>query len=460
MRNIAILTTFVGSDPAYSLNRVVQDQITMLTRHGYRPRVLVFESGCWQDPPEMYGHPAVDLYQLPNVPPPGDPAADAGFDRDVELLTDALRHALAEADVVLTHDIIYQPSALKVNLAARLVADDFPDLVWLQWIHSATSPHHLHRGQPVDDVRKQALQRPWPNSFPVVMNAISIPRIAENFGYDERDVKTVPHPVDICRFFGLTEVSSRLYEKKKLHQADYVATYPVRLDRGKQVEWVIKILARLKAGGQQVRLLVMDFHSTGGDKCTYRQELKDLAREWELDDIDLTFLSEFDETLRRHAPHAMVRELFCLSNLFVLPSRSETYSLAAQEAAVAGNLLVLNHDFPPMRDVFGPHALYFQFSANMDKVTYLDGETSTQYHELALEQRPDDYPSALVEARDGIWYVRGDAAYADYIAKRIRCEFIGNPILAQRHERMRNRNVFSVFKNHLEPLLYMDPGTD
>lgn len=426
----------------------------MLTKHGYRPRVIVFESERWQNPPDNYGHQSVRLLQLPRVCPARESAEGPAFESEVELLTDALGKFLREIDVVLTHDIIYQPSALKVNLAARLAAKDLPDLTWLHWIHSATSPYRLHEDGLVNDTHLQLLQRPWPNSFPVVMNHLSVPRIAENFGYDEKAVRVVPHPLDVCRFFGLSDLATQLYEEKALHQADYIATCPVRLDRGKQIEWVIKVLARLKASGQQSRLLVVDFHSTGGDKNDYRQELKQLAEEWGLETIDITFTSEFDERLRSQAPHSMVRELLCLSNLFILPSRSESYSLVAQEAAAAGNLLVLNHDFPPIRDVFGPNALYFQFSANIDKMTYLDGDTMTQYHELALDHPPSDFPSAFVKKQEDWWYVRGDAAYADYIAKRIRHEFQNNMVLAQRHERMRNRNIFAVFRNHLEPLLY------
>jgi len=63
-------------------------------------------------------------------------------------------------------------------------------------------------------------------------------------------------------------------------------------------------------------------------------------------------------------------------------------------------------------------------------------------------------PDALISERDGGWVVSGEVAYADLIAREIQQEFSENKILAQRQQRLRDRNVFSVFRDYLEPLLY------
>ena len=104
-----------------------------------------------------------------------------------------------------------------------------------------------------------------------------------------------------------------------------------------------------------------------------------MAIDWGLNPMEVTFTSEFDQVWQTRVPRKTVSNLFAISNVFILPSRSETYSLVAQEAGLRGNLLVLNNDFPPFRDIYGPTALYHPFSSNIDKMTGMDGETTTKY---------------------------------------------------------------------------------
>jgi glycosyltransferase involved in cell wall biosynthesis len=458
MKKVAILTTFTSADPAYSLNRVVQDQLTMLVEHGYKPKVLVRQGSFWDNPVEVYANPNGEIVQLPNVPVYNEVKMDETFEEDVKNLFVAIDEALADVDVVITHDIIYQPDGLKFNIASRKVAKQRPNIIWLHWIHSATSPYTLREMGVLKDEHIETLKEKWDNSYPVFFNNTSIPRIATNFGYSETDVKVVPHPTDIISFLGLSDVSARLYKEKKFYDADFVATYPVRLDRGKQVEWVIKIMARLKAMKTSVRVVVMDFHSTGGDKVTYRQELKDLGYKWGLDDTDMTFLSEFDESCRTQSPHSMVREMLSLSNVFILPSKSESYSLVAQEAGIMGNLLIVNDDFTPFREIFGESALYYKFSSNIDRLNNLDGETTTKYTEISSRLKPAEYPESLMEKSGDLWVVPGDALYANDIAMRILTEFKTNKSLIQRRFRMKERNIYAIFNNYLQPLFYLNDG--
>ena len=163
-QSVAILTNFVHADPAYSLNRTVQDQITMLVAHGYRPRVLVQQAPTWSEPPEAYGLESVELIQLPAVYVPSQIEKDPDFDSDIEKLHSKLRTALEGIDIVLTHDIIYQPAGLKLNIAGRQVARELPAIRWFHWIHSATSPYQLHRDGILSDLHIGLLDQKWPNS--------------------------------------------------------------------------------------------------------------------------------------------------------------------------------------------------------------------------------------------------------------------------------------------------------
>jgi len=141
---------------------------------------------------------------------------------------------------------------------------------------------------------------------------------------------------------------------------------------------VIKIFKALKENECKVRLLIIDFHSTGGDKVAYREELIRLRDNLGLSPSEVIFTSQVEQELHLSSPQKLVRDFMLISNLFVLPSKSETYSLVVQEAGLCGNLLVLNQDFPAMRSIYGNDPLYRQFSSNIDVNTGLDGETNTK----------------------------------------------------------------------------------
>jgi len=417
---VAILTNFTQRDECYSLNNVVETQISMLISGGYTPRVIVCEGFR---PAGMYAHPDVDLAFIPNVPRSNNPRPPK--EEHVAQVEAALRPALEGVKAVLTHDLIYQPASLPENFAARRIAEDRPDMVWLHWVHSATAPSILQRDYP----QLKHIKRVFPHSLLVYPNEYEHPRLSRNFGYAEDRIVCVPHVTDPAAFLDWHPLTRELFSNGAFLGAEVIGVYPCRLDRGKQVEVCIKIFAEIKRLGRSCRLLVMDFHSTGGDKVVYREELGSLARRMGVGE-EVLFTSQLHPDLHVGCPRQMVRDLMLVADVFILPSRSETYSLVAQEAALCGNLLVLNFDFPPIRSVYGEKAIYRKFSSNIDAMTGNDGETRTEY------------------ANEG--------AYMREVAGRILYELSTNLTLAQRNRIRRTRNPHAVFRDYLEPLLYAE----
>ncbi len=431
MKKVAICTSFTGWDQSYSLCRIVDTQIRMLVGSGYKPVVIVKQGFR---PEEMFALPEVELRYIPpfNVSNYVAEAVDETFKEDVEKVKKALIENLKDVDIVLTHDLIYQPESLKINFAARLAIEEDEHVAkirWLHWIHSATSPQILGKELNQDDSYFDAISNKFPNSFVIFPNAYSVPRVARHFGYEEDEVKVVHHSTNLPSFSQWDPLVTKLVMDKSMLAADAIAVYPIRLDRGKQVEVVIKIMAQLKKLNYIVRVIIADFHSTGGDKVTYREELKKIAIDWGLNDFDLTFTSEFHENWKTSCPNKVIHDLFELSNVFILPSKSETYSLIAQEAGLLGNLLVLNQDFAPFRDIYGDNAIYKQFSSNIG-FDGLDGEITTTYGD-----------------EKGFFYD---------VAMRIKYELENNIVLAQQKRLRKFRNPLAVFKNELEPLFYFD----
>ena len=427
MKTVGVLTDFYGEpDPAYSLCRVAGNQLKMLLRAGYKPVLIADQAFC----PTSYPWDAVEeIRYLPGLPRWNEIKIHETWNEDLAKMTSAMESAVSGLDIVLTHDLIYQPAQLLHNMAARAVAKEHPEIHWLHLIHSATTPAILSSR----DAYLRLAHEKFPNSFILFPNEYSIPRVARNFHVEEDEVKCVHHAVDWCESKKYEEETAQLIDAKRMLQADVIGCYPIRLDRGKQVEFPIRIFAQLKRLWKSVRLVIVDFHSTGGDKVLYRKELHMLGERLGLSGDELIFTSEYKEAWEVRVPHEVVMDLMDLSNVYIHSSRSETYSLTTQEAGISRSFLVLNRDFPPTRSIYGEWPVYFQFGSNIDALTGLDGDTHTEYHP-SVEQ------------------------YCYDIAMRIAYELKYNRVLAEEAFLRKNRNLDSIFRNELEPLLYAFDG--
>jgi hypothetical protein len=431
MKRVAILTTFGSFSEAYSLNRVVMNQIRMLVDHGYKPVVIV---GQHFQPVKDYTDPNVEIRHIPDVPVFNEVKMDATFDQDVTALEREMTKALEGIDVVLTHDIVYQPAAVKHLVASKRIAKRRPELRWLHWIHSATSPYTLQELRPLFvDEYANIIREKFPNSFYIFFNHYSIHRIAKNFNVEDSDVKIVHHPTDIKMFYKLEDTTWDIVKKYKMLEADVIGTYAIRLDRGKQVERYIKTIAAFKRLGKSVRMIIGDFHSNGGDKVTYRQELKETAKKWGLGEGEVIWLSEQKSDWEVEVPYEVIADFFHLSNVFVMPSVSESYSLITQEAGLSGVSMVLNADFPPFREIFGtaPHCGdYSKFSSNINILTGLDGDTKSE---------PNNEPDFYLN-----------------LAKIMNYDLENDRSLKLKTFLRKERNLDNVFERELEPLIHFD----
>ena len=441
MKSIAIITTFRQAEAGYSLNRIVQDQIKMITRYGdYKLKVVVTEG--FKPVEEYLNCELVEVTDTARWNEIQHYKKDEKLEEDVKKLYNVFKDKLADCDVFITHDIPYQPDAYKYNIALRKLAAERPEIRFLHWVHSATSPYMLStiRGGGEDYLIRVAT--PFQNSFYIVFNEFMRPRVAGWFNIEESDVKLVPHPHDFTAYFD--DLTRKFVEENDILQADRVGMYAIRLDRGKQVEFPIEVTAALKKTGRSVRLMIVDFQSASNnpddDKYKYRQKLKELAYDLGLNDKEVLWMSEFDtpEGQRRNdISHKALTELYSLCNYHICSSRSETFYKGAQEAAIYKVPLILNYDLPMLRSIYGEAAKYYKFSSNIDILSAqerkgLEGaeSTDTKYH-------------------DRMGYMMAIAGYINYLNEH-------TMVLKQFNHQRQNFNLKKVFKKYLEPLFYAD----
>lgn len=388
LKRVYILTNFNTYLKSFSPIIVVGEQLKMLQRSGEYEPILIAAEG-WEPPVDsVFGSVKTELMLPFSLHNPDERAE--GVDELVTLVYQQLNEILPDGAIVLTHDLIFLPDYTVYNLAARKLAEDRPSIKWVHWIHSATNPQTVARERNMfGDLYGQALNSKFPNSLIAYPNSYDKKRVAQSFNFEEDQIVEVPHSTDPTE--GMHPLVQRLYDELKLGEPDVFMVYPCRLDRGKSVDTNIRYIAGCRRIGLKAHLLVCDFQSTGGDKAVYREELKNLATELDVADR-VTFLSEFDDLASMEVSHDIILDLFSLSNVFLMPSKSETYSLVTQEAMMRGNHVIMNHDFAPFRQIFGENAIYRRFdganisdNAEHGEISVTLSDPKRYYEDLAKE---------------------------------------------------------------------------
>ena len=369
MKKVGLFTTFYEAESGYSLIAVAGTQLQALIDHGYDPAVLVQTNFTSPEPPSLWRDEQLDLRRVvPFLHLDSGTAPD--FEERVAAVEKGLAEGLADCDVCITHDIVLQDWYKEHNVAMRRYAKARPDLLWLHWIHSCPTPSG-------ETAYPANCRYTPPPGYIVYPNASDIGLVAKTYRLSGQEwrakVTRFGHSIDPLTLWPYDKLTKELVGKAGLLDGEVSAIYPVRLDRGKQPEKIIWLMAGVKRAGYEPRLLVVDWQSTGVKFQTYIDELLALADELGLGG-KVSFTSRLDDRCSQGVPRHIVTELFDLTNVYVHPSRVETYSLVVHEAILRGCLAVLNHDFPPMRELFGDAAIYMDFGSDRANRTYAPDE--------------------------------------------------------------------------------------
>lgn len=427
MKRVAIVTNFLGFDEAFSLCRVVANQVKMLCKAGYTPRVIVREgfenkAGGFPDGATWWTVDPGPQSQINEAGTKHSVILTEASGDEIDSLTDQLRLALAGYDVVLTHDLIYHAGYWKHHVACRRLALELPELRWIHWVHSATPLAPKHE---IGEFRREidANFGQFPHSKLVAFHEEEVERKAVQLNFPQDGVVIIPNPVDFTADF---DEAARLAVDgfgrwPGLWDADAVGIYPCRLDRGKQPHVMLEVFAQLRQRRWDARCVVVDFHSGGGDKPVYRDEMKHWA--WE-NGLPVLFTSDLPlDGAADSIPHKAVMDLVEFADVLVQPSVSETDSIVVLEAAWKRAGLLLNFDMPRFR-LYQPYALFGKFSSNIDVTTGLAGQTITEY-----------------EDRD---------AYMSDVAASIAYRLRNDPALALHRQVRKERNLDAVWERMWE----------
>ena len=356
---IAILTNMQEFMPGYSLTGIILDQAFMLSKYGHEVHLFVneeyngkeFSKDVILEKKIPYSH-LIDYHSIKDLSPE--------HQRIRNNTSVMLQEELSkDYEMAFAHDFIFTGWFLPYGLGCMEAGKHLPNVRWLHWIHSVPT----------------AMYDWWnigmwgPKHKLVYPNKTDSLRAAEAYHGKMKDVRVIPHIKDLRSFADFGEETVEFLDiYPEIMQNDVVQIYPASVDRlaAKRVKEVIMILGHIKKKGFSVCLVVANQWATGKKQKEDVEKYKKIASRCGLTPgSEIIFTSDYkDGKYGVGIPKRMIRELFMCSNLFIFPTREESFGLAMPEAALAsGCLLVLNKSLTMQMEISGHTALYFDFGS-------------------------------------------------------------------------------------------------
>lgn len=368
MIEVGILTCFRHLSSASSLVHVVENHIEMLLKHNYSVYLLVAE-GCplderfgsylderirWGFICNTYHSEEIlwkDYYDSTVELPPN-------FDKQVEAVSNSFYEHLEHLSLCFIHDIHYEPTHYIHNIALRRILPRLPHLRLLAFTHSFPffRPTSL-----TERIRPRFT--PLEHTDYVYPTQAGLLPLSEQYNVPIASCHVVYHPVSKLAH----PFVKKLHEKVDLFAPDLLVIYPARLTIYKKQDKIIQFIGALKLiGNLSVRLICCDTLSDTKEAEDFKKKLYQLGYTYGLNKQDMIFTSDLGFV--KGLPHEAIMELFSLSNLFICPSLSESFSLITMEAASLGNYIVLNENVPALKELGDLiHAYFMKWDAREDR---------------------------------------------------------------------------------------------
>jgi len=366
-KKIAILSCFQDFNAGYSLINIVRDQITMLEKYGHEVTLFVSEV-CSKEDFDGFKNikKLVPFAHLKDYRSMHDLTEDHKI---VSQLTCAmLIRELKDMDIVFSHDWVFTGWNYPYAKGIMDASPKLPKIKWMHWIHSIPSPMYDWWDINLYGKHHKII---FPNSVERV-------KVAEQFRGVMEDVRTIPHIKDLRTWWDFSEDTIKFIDRyPAIMQGDCVQIYPASVDRleSKRVREVILILSKMKKLGRKVCLVICNQWATGTQQKQDVNRYHQIARRNGLTADEFIFTSDFCAEYEVGISKRMVRELMQCSNLFIFPTREESFGLVVPEAALAGVTMMLNKSLNMMFEVGGHSCLYGRFGS-FDDTFKIDNESN------------------------------------------------------------------------------------
>jgi glycosyltransferase involved in cell wall biosynthesis len=284
------------------------------------------------------------------------------FDQIVNKIQNRLQAHLASFQNLIVHNVFTKHFNLPLTAALINLLEASRINNCVAWCHDFTwtsehSREKVHPGYPWDLLREYRQDITY-----VVVSEKRQHELAGLFGVEHDKVRVVYNGVDPDILLGISALGRKIIGDFDLLQSDLNLLMPVRVTQAKNIEFALQVVAAIKEGGINVRLVLTgppDPHDE--QSMVYFHKLQAKRSELGLDE-EMHFVFELDG---KNGPGTIlsldvVGELYRVSDVIFMPSHREGFGMPVLEGGLLG-LPVFSTPVPASQEIGAEFVKIFAF---------------------------------------------------------------------------------------------------
>jgi glycosyltransferase involved in cell wall biosynthesis len=282
-----------------------------------------------------------------------------------KIIFEKLVREIRDRDFIIIHNCLTMPFNMALTTALDKLIKKERRKKFISWCHDSIF---------LDPSYKEFLASVEENAFPYLLLKTALKKVhyvaisrsraqglTKLFNINLRKIRVIPDGIDPGKFLNLTPQVISLFKKFNLFQSDLIFLIPARVTRRKNIELAIKITKEVNQRGLKAKTIITgppDLHKKGG--ASYLKFLKRVSKDLGIEDR-IVFLSQIK------VDFDLLRDLYKLSDILLLPSYQEGFGLPLLEAGLS-RLPVFCSSIGPLKEVGGKEVHYFSLKENPKKI--------------------------------------------------------------------------------------------
>ncbi len=293
----------------------------------------------------------------------------SNFDAVVSRLSEGLESALKSQDLVIVHNAFTLHFNQPLTVALSVLSERSLRDRTVAWTHDIAAVNSLYQSEMHEGYPWNLLRSPQAGVHYVCISKQRRDELLAVWRANGQQVEitpqVIPNGIDVMSTLKLSPSVAEFVRMHRLLDRNVILLLPVRLTRRKNIEVAIDVLSRIRRRGVDAVLLLTGVkaphHPARSD--AYKHELEEhsvrsgVARE-------VLFVTDLvGHSLSDHE----VIDLYALSDVLILPSRSEGFGLPLLEA-MAHRLPIVASDIPVFRELAAGGGRFFDLATDTDEI--------------------------------------------------------------------------------------------
>jgi len=355
------------------VERVVQAHARILTRNGYRVKVI---SGAGEKEEGIEVKVIPCLRSLAIFDQELDKGLKKGkrlnrfYDLKEEIFYQVEKE-LAGIDICIIHNIMTMHFNLPLTCALNELIEKLHSRTkFYLWCHDSTLINPIYQKDiPYPD------QYPWnllsrfnPQVDYIAISELRRRELAELFSVDAHLIQVIPAGVDVKSLLNISDSIWNLAWDKGFFESDLVMFFPSRMLQRKNYELGIRVLEEMKKRGKRCKFVITaPPYPHNPAAAQYFNYLHQLSKELGVEE-EVIFLFDLKQRYELKLDYKEVKDLYSLCDVLFITSTQEGFGIPLLEAGVK-RIPIICTNIEPLSEVVQNYALKIDLKQDIPTIT-------------------------------------------------------------------------------------------